>query len=159
MYMNFGGQTVTRSDPWGNFEVSCGAWAIFKLCNYLIKMTGDAKYGDWVEKTIINGTGGQIPMTQDGKILYYANYFWDGSVKSNDHHHLGAGGVDYKWQCCTGTWPQDVAEYANLLYYHDEKDIYVSQYLPSNFKYEKDGVKNRSGKPTPISPLSRRSRY
>lgn len=47
VYRNFGGGMVARSDAWGSCEVSCCSWAVFKLCNYLLKLTGDAHYGEW----------------------------------------------------------------------------------------------------------------
>ncbi len=39
------------------FETGCGSWAIFKLSRYLMSFTGQAKYGDWVEKMLYNGIG------------------------------------------------------------------------------------------------------
>ena len=139
-YVNLGDKKVARSDAWGSCEVSCCAWAVFKLCNYLLKYTGEAKYGAWAEQMLINGTGGQIPITKDGKVLYYANYYIDGAIKSTEDRRLHPNGANFAWQCCTGTFPHDVAEYANMLYYHDDKNLYVSQYVPSTVQWEKDGT-------------------
>lgn len=50
VYRNFGGGMVPRNDNWGSCEVSCCAWAVFKICNYLLRITGKAKYGDWAEQ-------------------------------------------------------------------------------------------------------------
>lgn len=138
-YTNFGGSEVTRNDTWGSCEVSCCAWAVFKLCNYLLQYTGEAKYGDWVEKLLYNGTGAQLPIEPDGKVMYYANYFLDGAVKTVEDRRLQEGGQTFEWQCCTGTFPQDVAEYANLLYYYDEASLYITQYLPSKVSWAKEG--------------------
>lgn len=140
MYTNFGGGTVARSDAWGSCEISCCAWAVFKICNYLLQYTGDARYGDWVEKILYNGTGGQLPITPDGKVMYYANYFLDGAIKTVEDRRLQDEGQAFEWQCCTGTYPQDVAEYANLLYYFDDESFYVSQYLPSKVEWSKEGI-------------------
>jgi DUF1680 family protein len=138
MYINFGGSEVTRNDTWGSCEVSCCAWAVFKYCNYLLQYTGDAKYADWVEKMLYNGTGGQLPITPEGKVMYYANYFLDGAIKTVEDRRIQEGGHLFEWQCCTGTFPQDVAEYSNMLYYFDDNSIYVSQYLPSKVEWKKD---------------------
>jgi DUF1680 family protein len=138
-YRTFTGETVTRDDAWGSCEVSCCAWAVFKICNYLMKYTGDAKYGDWAEKMLYNGVGGQLPLDKGGKVMYYASYFINGALKSTDDRRLMPHGEGFTWQCCTGTFPQDVAEYCNMLYYHNEESIYVSQYLPSTVQWEKDG--------------------
>lgn len=141
MYTNFAGSKVTRNDSWGNCEVSCCAWAIFKICDYLIRFTGQAKYGDWAEKILYNGVGGQLPVTPDGKVMYYASYFLDGAIKTVEDRRLTSEGYGFEWQCCTGTYPQDIAEYVNMLYYVDSDGIYISQYLPSTMRFVKDGAK------------------
>ena len=139
VYKSFWGGTVVRSDTWGSCEVSCCAWAVFKLCNYLLKLTGDARYGAWAEKLLVNGLLGQLPITENGKVMYYANYFINGAVKSVEDRRLTDGGGNNVWQCCTGTFPQDVAEYANMIYYQDEGGLYISQYIPSQVIFEHKG--------------------
>ncbi|MNO39516.1 hypothetical protein D3C76_296480 [compost metagenome] len=159
-YTNFSGTEVTRNDTWGSCEVSCCAWAVFKFCNYLLQYTGEAKYGDWVEKLLYNGTGAQLPVKPDGKVMYYANYFLDGAVKTVEDRRLQEGGHNFEWQCCTGTFPQDVAEYANMLYYHNEDTLYVTQYLPSKVSWSTGGssvtVENYSLYPEEEGPVKLR---
>lgn len=67
--------------------------------------------------------------------MYYADYFINGGLKSTEDGRLQDNGASFEWQCCTGTFPQDVAEYANLLYYHSEEGLFVSQYLPSDVTF------------------------
>lgn len=140
-FINFAGQRVARSDAWGSCEVSCCAWAVFKLCNYLLRHTGDAKYGMWAEQMLYNCTGGQPDIKPNGELLYYADYFADGGMKSTVDRRLRAGGENFLWQCCSGTFPQDVAEYSNMIYYYDENSLYVSQYLPSSVEWERENGK------------------
>ena len=138
-FINFAGSRVARSDAWGSCEVSCCAWAVFKYCNYLMKHTGDAKYGVWVEKLLYNGVGGQPNIRPNGDLLYYSDYFVDGGMKSVTDRRLQRHGENFRWQCCSGTFPQDTAEYANMIYYHDRDALYVSQYLPSRVECEIGG--------------------
>ncbi len=105
-----------------SFETQCGSWAIFKLSKYLMEITGDAKYGDWIEKMIYNGIGANVPMTKDGKVHYYSDYNPRQGTKYN--YHLG-------WSCCTGTRPQAVAEYADLIYFKNNNGLFVNLYTPS----------------------------
>ena len=135
VYTGFFGGPATRSDAWGSCEVSCCSWAVFKLCNYLLKLTGDARYGDWCERLLINGTLGQPPVTEKGQILYYASYFLDGALKSYEDRRLQHLGQNFVWQCCTGTFPQDTAEYANMIAYFDDGGIYISQLIPARIDF------------------------
>lgn len=141
VYKNFGGGMIARSDAWGSCEISCCAWAVFKICHYLLRLTGDAKYGEWAERMLINGTLGQPPITDKGQVLYYASYFADGAIKSYDDRRLQWGGQNFVWQCCTGTFPNDVAEYANMVAYFDEKGVRVSQLIPAKIDFEHKGQK------------------
>lgn len=109
-------------DTHNTFETQCGSWAIFKLSKYLIEITGDAKYGDWIEKMTINGIGADLPMTKDGMVQYYSDYNPREGTRRN--HHAG-------WSCCTGTRPQAVAEYVDLIYFKAKDGIYVNLYVPS----------------------------
>ena len=140
-FVNFAGNRVARSDAWGSCEISCCAWAVFKFCSYLLRHTGKAKYGMWAEQFLYNCVGGQPPIKPNGELLYYAQYFADGGMKSTVDRRIQAMGHNFVWQCCSGTFPQDVAEYANMLYYCDDESIYVSQYIPSTLCFDFRGQK------------------
>jgi len=104
------------------FETQCGCWAVFKLAKYLITLTGDARYGDWVERLLYNGIGASLPMTPDGRVFYYSDYCLHGGTKRN---------TDFGWSCCTGTRPQAIAESQDFIYFHDNQDLYVNLFTPS----------------------------
>lgn len=138
-YRNFGDSIRARDDQWGSCEVSCCSWAVFKICHYLLMLTKEARFGDWAEKLLYNGCGGQLPVTGEGKVMYYADYFLNGGFKSVEDGRMHENGCSFEWQCCTGTFPEDVAEYANMLYYQDDGGLYVSQYLASEVHFEING--------------------
>lgn len=122
----------TCDDVWGSCEVSCCAWAVFKLTNYLLQLTGDARYAQWAEQMIINGTLAQLPLEENGRVEYYANYFRHGARKELEDRRIGPEGNANFWQCCTGTFPQDVAAYHDLIYYQAADGVCIAQYIPSS---------------------------
>ena len=142
MFTAFDGTKKIRDDAMAHCEVSCCSWAVFKMCNYLLQFTGEARFGDWAEKLLYNGVGALPPVKPGGHILYYASYYQNGGYKSvYDRRIWPDTGVTFAWVCCTGTFPQDIAEYYNMMFYHDEDSLYVSQYMPGRVSWEKGGAK------------------
>ena len=112
-----------------HFETSCGSWAGFKLGRYLMQFTGDAHYGDWVERLVYNGVGAMVPMNDYGMIMYGSSYNTYGAQKSHST----------VWFCCQGSLPQTVADYHNLIYFHDDDNLYVNLFVPSSVDWEGPG--------------------
>jgi DUF1680 family protein len=111
-----------------SFETQCGCFAVFKLCKYLMTITGDARYGDWVERLVYNGIAATIPMSPDGLVFYYSDYNALGGVKRN----YSAG-----WSCCTGTRPMALADLHDLVYFRAADDLYVNLFVPSTVVWDR----------------------
>jgi DUF1680 family protein len=114
-----GAALETRTDT---FETSCGSWAGFKLSRYLMRLTGDAHYGDWMERLFYNGIGAALWISGPGHNFYYSDY------------RVGSGLKVYNWEnytCCSGTYAQNMADYHNLIYMKDADALYVNLYVPS----------------------------
>ncbi len=108
-----------RSD---SAEIPCGSWGAFKLSKYLMQFTGEARYGDWIERLLYNGMGAAPLVQADGTSFYYANY------------RIGMAQKEYYWDhwpCCSGTYIQTVADYHDVIYFRDGDGLYVNLYLPS----------------------------
>ena len=94
----------------------------FKLSRYLMQFTGDARYGDWIERLFYNGVGAALPLQAQVRNFYYADY------------RVGGGMKVYNWDtctCCSGTFGQNVAEYANLIYFRGQGALHVNLFVPS----------------------------
>ena len=65
-------RSVERSHH--SFETQCGSWAGFKLSKYLLAFSGDARFGDWTERLVVNGIGASLPNTAEGGVFYYSDY-------------------------------------------------------------------------------------
>ena len=102
-------------------ETPCCTWAAFKLCRYLMMFTGEARYGDWIERLLYNGIGAALPITTGGRHFYYADYR-SAAVKYYSRN---------AYTCCSGTYIQGVAAYHDLIYFRDAAGLSVNLYLPS----------------------------
>jgi len=122
------GASLTKTHS--SFETPCGSYAHFKITRYLLRATGDSRYGDSMERVLYNCILGAKPIQPDGHGFYYSDYNKDG-VKV---YH------PYKWHCCTGTFAQVVADYGISAYFRDEKGIYVNLFVPSRVKWSRSGT-------------------
>ena len=109
------------------FETVCGSWACFKLSRYLMAFTGQSFYGDWIEKLVYNGIGAALPLQPNGSNFYESEYLLSGGRKL----YHGANYHGGKWTCCSGTYPQAIADYHNLIYFKSPEGIYVNLFVPS----------------------------
>ncbi len=112
-------------------EEPCGAWAGFKLAGYLMQFTGEARFGDWIERLLINTIGGALPPLPDGKAYYYGNYAIAGGTRQRYWQ---------EWPCCAGSYLQDMAEYHNLIYFAAEDALCVNLYVPSEVTWSVGGT-------------------
>jgi uncharacterized protein len=112
------------------FETVCGSWAGFKMSRYLMRFTGEARYGDWTERLFYNGVGAALPLSGRGRNFYYADYRSTGGMKVYRYDNF---------TCCSGTYIQSLADYHNLIYYKDPAGLYVNLYVPSELTWSYQG--------------------
>jgi uncharacterized protein len=113
-----------------SFETPCGSYAHFKLARYLLRITGDSRYGDSMEQVLYNTVLGARPLQQDGKAFYYSDY----TMKAKKFCHPD------KWPCCSGTLPQIAADYRISAYFQNPRGVYVNLYLPSTLRWNVRGA-------------------
>lgn len=108
-----------------SFETPCGSYAHFKLTRYLLRVTGNGRYGDSMERVFYNTVLGAKRLEPDGRAFYYSDYNMNGSKSY----------FPDAWPCCSGTLPQVAADYHILCYFHDDSGMYVNLYLPSTVRW------------------------
>jgi DUF1680 family protein len=111
------------------FETPCGAYGHFKAAHYLLRVTGDSRYGDSMERVLYNTVLGALPMKPDGTAFYYADYNVSGSKTY----------FEYKCPCCSGTLGQIVADYGISAYFVDTQGVAVNLYAPSLMRWQQNG--------------------
>jgi len=112
-----------------HFETPCGAFADLKLARYLVRFTGEAQYGDGLERTLYNTMLATRLPDSDGGYPYYSDY---GAAGEKRYYHQ-------KWPCCSGTLVQGVADYVLNLYFHDDDSLLVNMYAPSEVSWDRPG--------------------
>ena len=112
-----------------DFETPCGCYANANLDRYLLRFTGNAKYGDNLERLLMNGVLAALPMQPDGRTFYYSDY------------HAGARKQYFPslWPCCSGTYAEITADYPLDIYFHDDQALYVNLFTPSKVRWSRGG--------------------
>ncbi|HEY6444972.1 MAG TPA: beta-L-arabinofuranosidase domain-containing protein [Acidobacteriaceae bacterium] len=114
-----------------SFETPCGAYGHFKIVRYLMRITGDSRYGDSMERVLYNTILGAEPLQPSGFSFYYSDY-------NND-----AAKVYYpeEWPCCSGTFPQVTADYGISSYFHSRDGVFVNLFIPSRLRFQQQGAR------------------
>jgi len=113
-----------------HFETPCGSYAGLKLARYLLRFTGEARYGDGLERLLYNALLAAKHPDSDGDYPYYSTY----------GVHAVKEFYPHKWPCCSGTLVQGVADYVLNLYFHAPEAVYVNLFAPSEVTWSAHGT-------------------
>ena len=108
-----------------NFETPCGAYANVNLDRYLLRFTGDSKYGDNLERVLLNGMLAALPPEHDGKSFYYSSY--QPGTKKEFFPDV--------WPCCNGTYAEVTADYPLDIYFRAPNCLYVNLFADSTVRW------------------------
>ncbi len=113
-----------------SFEAPCGSYGHMKVARTLMRITGDSRYGDGMERLLYNAALGVLPLQPDGTAFYYADY--------NQAGHKSY--YDTKCPCCSGTIGQLTADYGVNAVLGDAHGLFVNLYLPLQANWRRDGA-------------------
>ncbi|HUX73265.1 MAG TPA: beta-L-arabinofuranosidase domain-containing protein [Steroidobacteraceae bacterium] len=113
-----------------SFETPCGSYAHVKLMRYLLRITGDPRYGDSMERVLYNTVLGALPIQRDGHAFYYSDY----TRRAEKVYYTD------RWPCCSGTLPMIAADYAVSACFTDAHGIYVNLYVPSQVTWSQNSA-------------------
>lgn len=116
-----GSLDASLGETHASFETPCGSYGHFKITRYLLRVTGDPRWGDSMERVLYNTIAGATPILADGTSFYYSDY----NNAGRKVHYTD------KWPCCSGTFPQLSADYGISSYYKSGDGIYVNLFIPS----------------------------
>jgi hypothetical protein len=115
---------------WTNAEC-CVAYNLMKLERLVFGWTGDARWMDAYERSLLNCRLG----TQNAQGL--KQYFFPLAAGYWRAYHSAE---DSFW-CCTGTGVEEFAKFTDTIYFHRGGDVYVNQFIASTLDWRDEGLK------------------
>ncbi len=122
----------------GHVVETCANMSWLELTQYLLELTGEARYADAVERLLFNHVFAS--QTVDGDSYRY--HTPPNGFKPDDYFH----GPD----CCTASGHRSVALLPRLLYAEGRDGLYVNQYVPS-----RAGLRAPDGTPVTLNVATR----
>jgi len=109
---------------------SCNVYNMLKLSEHLFKLEASPEYADFYERALFN----HILATQnpeDGHVVYNLS--------------LDMGGFkdfqDPEWfTCCIGTGMENHSKYGRNIYYHNDDELFIFQYIASELSWKEKGL-------------------
>ncbi|MGH7593641.1 MAG: glycoside hydrolase family 127 protein, partial [Gemmatimonadales bacterium] len=113
-------------------EESCPTYNMLKLTRQVFGWTAEAGAADYYERALFNGMlGTQHPV--DGEKIYYtplASGYW-----------RMFGAPEHGFWCCHGTGVESHSKFGDSIYFHDDKGIWVNQFIASELHWTEHGVR------------------
>ena len=121
----------------------CCAYNMMKLTRHLYGWTGDPRYFDYYERTLLNHRLGTIhPST--GSTQYYLS-LTPGAWKTFNTE-------DKSFWCCTGSGVEEYSKLTDSIYWRDEQGIYVNLFIPSELNWTEKGLRLKQETKFPEQP-------
>ncbi len=109
----------------------CCAYNMLKLTRHLYRWTGDPRYFDYYERTLLNHRIAAINR-ETGATQYYLSIV-PGAWKTFNTEN------DSFW-CCTGTGVEEFSKLNDSIYFHDREGLYVNLFIPSELRWKERNV-------------------
>jgi hypothetical protein len=112
----------------------CCAYNMMKLTRQLYSWTGDPRYFDYYERTMLNHRLGTI-QPQTGYTQYYLS-LTPGAWKTFNNE-------DKCFWCCTGSGVEEFSKLSDSIYWRDADGLYVNLFIPSELTWAEKGFRLR----------------
>lgn len=110
---------------------TCNTYNMLKLTRHLFQWHASAETADYYERALFNHIlASQDP--EEGRVTYFLSLDMGGYKEYNqlfDH-----------FTCCVGTGMENHASYGNSIYFHNEDELFVNQYIYSFLHWKEKGV-------------------
>nr|WKN35386.1 glycoside hydrolase family 127 protein [Tunicatimonas sp. TK19036] len=109
---------------------TCNVYNMLKLSRHLFAWEASAKVADYYERALLN----QILSSQhpeNGQVIYNL------SLEMGGHKHYQN---PMGFTCCVGTGMENHSKYAANIYFHNDEELYISQFIASELQWEEKGL-------------------
>jgi hypothetical protein len=117
-----------------NTTETCNTYNMLKLTRHLFCWEPRAEYAEYYERALCNHIlASQNPET--GMMCYYV------PLRSGSRKNFNSADQDF-W-CCTGTGVENHGKYGDSVYFHNQSQLYVNQFIGSELDWKEKGLKVR----------------
>jgi DUF1680 family protein len=109
---------------------SCNVYNMLKLSEHLFEWDGSEKVADYYERALFNHIlASQNPET--GNVTYNLSLAMGGFKDFQD---------PYEFTCCIGTGMENHSKYGRNIFYHNNNDLFVFQFIASQLDWKEKGI-------------------
>lgn len=110
---------------------TCNVYNMLKLTDHLFEWTASAETADFYERALFNHIlASQNP--EDGRVTYNLSLAMGGFKSFQDSEWF---------TCCIGTGMENHAKYGGSIYFHNDRELFVSQFIASELNWKEKGLK------------------
>lgn len=126
----FGPPGQLRNRLESNTAESCNVYNMLKLTNHLFTWSADAQFADFYERALFNHTlSAQHPV--DGRVIYHLSVDMGGrKVYQNP----------FGFTCCVGSGMETWAKRNGSIYFHNNEELFVSQFIASELNWREKNL-------------------
>jgi DUF1680 family protein len=126
----FGPEDKLRNRLGENTTETCNVYNMLKLSEHLFEWEGSARVADFYERALFNHIlSSQNPET--GNVTYNLSLKMGGFKDFQDPFSL---------TCCVGTGMENHSKYGKNIFYHNDNELFVFQFIASELTWKEKGI-------------------
>jgi DUF1680 family protein len=109
---------------------TCNVYNMLKLSRHLFQWSANPKVADFYERALFNHIlSSQHP--GDGRVIYNLSLEMGGYKVYQD---------PYDFTCCVGTGMENHSKYGGNIFFHNDQELFIFQYIASELRWEEKGL-------------------
>lgn len=111
---------------------SCNSYNMLKLTEDLFRISPQAKYADFYERSLFNHVLSMIHPSHGGYVYF---------TPARPRHYRNYSKVNSAMWCCVGSGMENPAKYAQFAYMHKNDSLFVNLFMATELNWKEKGVK------------------